>query len=55
MIRHRAHYASNPEAAQKLATAGDFPPDTTRPVGLRAGFTAVASTILNLDEAINKE
>ncbi|MGL4554887.1 MAG: DUF1553 domain-containing protein [Gemmataceae bacterium] len=53
--RHRAHYAADPDAAAKLASAGDWPPDAARPVALRAAFTAVAGTLLNLDEAINKE
>ena len=41
--------------AQKLVRAGDAPGDASLDVTELAAYTAMASVILNLDEAITKE
>ncbi len=49
---HREHFAEHREAARELVRVGDAAvPDATDPVEL-AAHTAVASLILNLDEAV---
>jgi hypothetical protein len=53
--QHLAHYQSDPDAAKALASAGQFRGHATLPVCELAAFTAVATTILNLDEVITKE
>ena len=53
--RHRVKYAAEPAAAEALLTVGESAakPDLNR--SELAAYTAVANTILNLDEAITKE
>ncbi len=53
LLRHRAHYAKDPDAARKLIGAGESPV-AGDPVEL-AALTAVAGVLLNLDEAITRE
>jgi hypothetical protein len=48
-------YRSDREAALKLVSAGEFARDEELDVSELAAYTAVASLILNLDEAITKE
>jgi mono/diheme cytochrome c family protein len=52
---HLAHYRTDRAAALKLVSAGESPRDKRLDVGELAAYTAVASLILNLDEAITKE
>jgi hypothetical protein len=53
LARHREHYTRHPEAARKLIRLGDSAP-VGDPSEL-AALTAVASMILNLDEAVTRE
>lgn len=53
--KHRQHYTANRAAAEKIASVGDFASDRTITPIERASFAALAGTLLNLDEAINKE
>jgi hypothetical protein len=55
LARHRAHYEKDRAAAAKLTAAGDAPRDPRLDVAELAAYAAVASVILNLDEAITKE
>jgi hypothetical protein len=52
---YRDYYASRPKDAEAFLKQGDAPIDTRVPAPELAGYTAVASLILNLDEAITKE
>ncbi len=52
---HLARYRANPTAAQALVSAGESPRDTKLDVTELAAYSAVASLILNLDEAITKQ
>jgi hypothetical protein len=51
----RADFEKDAEAAKALLTVGEAKADTTPPPAELAAFTSVASTLLNLDEVINKE
>ena len=53
--RYQAHFASDAEAAQQLLTIGEFSRDPKLDTARLAAFTVLCSTILNLDEALNKE
>jgi hypothetical protein len=55
LARHREHYQKDRAAARKLTSAGDARRDEKLDVAELAAWTAVASVILNLDEAITKE
>lgn len=48
-------FRRDPKAAEKLLTHGDAPRDVALNPSALAAWTTVASTILNLDEAITKE
>jgi hypothetical protein len=48
-------FQADPDAASKLIAQGDAPPDAAIPAPELAAYTAVASLILNLDEAVTKE
>ncbi len=52
---YKDHFSSEPEAAAKLVRQGESVSDTRIPVAELAAYTAVASLILNLDEAVTKE
>jgi hypothetical protein len=52
---YRARYRADPEAARRLARAGEFPADARLAVGEVAAYTALAGLLLNLDETITKE
>ncbi|HXG09872.1 MAG TPA: DUF1553 domain-containing protein [Gemmataceae bacterium] len=52
---YRARYRGDREAARKLVHVGESPRDENLDIGELAAYTAVASLILNLDEAITKE
>jgi hypothetical protein len=55
LASHRERYRADAKAAAKLIGAGESKPDSRLdPVEL-AAYTAVASLVLNLDEAITKE
>ena len=47
-------YDANPGEATKLLSTGESQPDEALPASESAGFTMLASQILNLDEALNK-
>ena len=52
---HRLHYVTNHAAARKLIATGEYPlPEGVDEFEL-AAYTAVANTILNLDEVVTKE
>jgi hypothetical protein len=53
--RHRTHFSSNRKAAEQLLRAGESPRDAGLDVAEHAAYTATASVVLNLDEAITKE
>jgi hypothetical protein len=53
--RARADFAKDPEGAAALLKVGESPRDTTADTVELAALTTVASTILNLDEALVKE
>jgi hypothetical protein len=50
----RARFASSPAAAARLLAVGEAPRDATLPTADAAAWTIVASTLLNIDEAVNK-
>jgi hypothetical protein len=52
--RWENYYVQHPEAANRLVTVGEWPSPDISAVRL-AAWTAVATTILNLDEALSKE
>jgi hypothetical protein len=49
------HYRKDTDAAKKLIVEGDLKNPTNVDPAVLAAYTLTASTILNLDEAINKE
>lgn len=53
--RRLAHFNQDPGAAKKLVSIGVLPIDTKDNVNELAAYTLVASTVLNLDEAVTKE
>jgi hypothetical protein len=53
--RHLDHFGVNQQAAHKLVGVGEFSRDPALDVGQLAAYTAVANTVLNLDEVITKE
>jgi hypothetical protein len=53
--RHRSEFVRRPEAAARLLQVGDTPLPTSADRIELAVYTAVASVVLNLDEAITKE
>jgi hypothetical protein len=55
LARHRGHYEKNRKAAEELTRAGEAPSDRSLDVVEQAAYTAVASVVLNLDEAVTKE
>ena len=52
---YRNWYASAPESALKLLSVGESPRDAELDPTELAAYTAVMSTILNLDETITRE
>ncbi len=52
---HRNHFQKTPERAEAFVKVGEFPLPTTYDAVELASFTAVASTLMNLDESITKE
>ena len=50
----RSHFGTKPEAADKLLRVGERPVGTGVNAAELAAWTVVASTLLNLDEAITK-
>jgi hypothetical protein len=55
LARHRAHYADNRKAAQRLVEAGEASRDLSLDPAEHAAYTAMASVVLNTDEAITRE
>jgi hypothetical protein len=55
LVEHLRHYRGDRRAALKLVSTGESRRDERLDVGELAAYTAVASLILNLDEAITKE
>lgn len=53
--RWRHHFENNAEAAAQLLKVGEKASDSSLPTLELASYTAVASTLLNLDEALTKE
>ena len=50
----RARFAARPAAAAKLLTVGEARRDGRVPVPDAAAYAVVASTLLSMDEAVNK-
>jgi hypothetical protein len=50
----RAEYTRDAEAAKKLIAVGESKPDAKLAAGELAAWTMLASTVLNLDEVLNK-
>jgi hypothetical protein len=48
-------FESNPDAALKYVSHGEYPRDATLAVGELAAYTSVTSLILNLNEVVMKE
>jgi len=55
LAKRLAYFEKEPEKAKKLISEGDLPNDAKFTPAQIAAYTMVASTILNLDETINKE
>jgi hypothetical protein len=53
--RHLARYRKDPKAAAELLRVGESPRNTRLEVSEWAAWTALAGTLLNLDEVITKE
>ena len=53
--RRRRHFGQNIAAARALISVGSVPLDESIPASDLAAWTLVASTILNLDEAVTRE
>ena len=53
--RHAATFAAHPDATARLLKAGDAQAPSAVPPHELAAWTLVASTVLNLDEALSKE
>jgi hypothetical protein len=53
--RELRRYRADPEAARRLISVGDSKPDPSLDPAELAAMTAVASLILNLDEAVTRE
>jgi hypothetical protein len=52
--KQRARFAASPETAAKLLSVGEAPRDESLDQTELAAWTIVASTLLNLDEAVTK-
>jgi mono/diheme cytochrome c family protein len=52
--KERTHYETHKDAAEKLITIGESKPDAHFEPAELAAWTMVASTILNMDEAVTK-
>jgi hypothetical protein len=52
--KQRAVYARDPQAAKKVATAGEAPPKTTGNEAEVAAWAMVCNLVLNLDETLNR-
>ena len=52
--QQRAHYRTNPDAAEELLSNGEAPRDLTLDTAELAAWTMLSSTILNLDETVTK-
>jgi hypothetical protein len=50
----RSRFAATPQAAEKLIHTGESKPDPKVPAVDLAGWTMLASQVMNLDEALNK-
>src|SRR5690606_6109454 len=53
--RHRSSFAARPVEAAELSSVGEYPADPRLSPTEVAAFTAVANTVLNLDEVITRE
>jgi uncharacterized protein DUF1553/uncharacterized protein DUF1549/concanavalin A-like lectin/glucanase superfamily protein/cytochrome c len=53
--RHREKFDASPDTAKKLLSVGEAPLKPDLPPSELAAYTAVANTILNLDETVTKE
>jgi hypothetical protein len=51
---YRREYADDPAGAEALVSIGESPPEKSIPPSELAAWTMVASTLLNLDEAVTK-
>ena len=54
LARHFQKYRDDKQSAEQLVSIGDSTPDPEFDVVELAAFTALANTLLNLDETINK-
>ncbi|MGL4512445.1 MAG: DUF1553 domain-containing protein [Lacipirellulaceae bacterium] len=54
VTRLTKHYSEHPDDAEKLAAVGEAPRAAGAPAGDVAAWTLAASTVMNLDEALNK-
>ncbi len=52
---HHEQYQDHPSAAEQLLAAGEYPADPAFAAAELAAYTAVASMLLNLDEAVTKQ
>ena len=55
LARHRAHYRENRKEGEELTKSGEAPAERSLDVIEQASYAAVASVVLNLDEAVTKE
>ena len=54
LSKHLERYQANPQDAQQLIQQGETKPASTFPVQELAAYTLLASTILNMDETLNR-
>ena len=54
LAKHLERYQANPQDAQQLIQQGETKPASTFPVQELAAYTLLASTILNMDETLNR-
>ncbi|MCB9923979.1 MAG: DUF1553 domain-containing protein [Planctomycetaceae bacterium] len=52
---HLAHFQSDPVAAERLVTVGEYPYPLSQEHAELAAYTTIASMVLNLDEAVTKQ
>jgi hypothetical protein len=55
LVRHRRHYAADRKGALRLVAVGEASRDRSLDPVEQAAFTAMASVVLNTDEAITRE
>ena len=55
LARYERSYSARESEARALLSVGEMPPEKSRPVSTQAAWTLVASTVLNMDEAVTRQ